>query len=53
MLFNGDEERDSFEVQDEWKRRCFICINAWVGVARKEGLATGWEQKYQATTIAL
>jgi len=53
MCFSRDEERDKFEVQDEWKRRCFICINVWVNVVRKEGLATGWEQKYQATTVAL
>jgi hypothetical protein len=53
MSFNQDKARDKFAVQDEWKGGCFICINAWVDVARKEGLATGCEQKYQATTIAL
>jgi hypothetical protein len=53
MPFSRDEERDKFEVKDEWKRRCFIRINVWVNVVRKGGLATGWEQKYQATTVAL
>jgi hypothetical protein len=53
MSFSRDEERYEFEIQDEWKGRCFIFFNDWADVVRSEGLATGWEQKYQATTVAL